>query len=251
VGPCQASAASDVDFSIAKVEGDQDTMKKVAKFMLNSFWLPQVSATESDMDPKVMSDLITAIQEDLMQRYGSLMGKRQFDSYLLTAMSPGDNNEIIGVVGIDVTLLNKVSKSIFSRDEAEKELTNALSSMGPKQRREYKGATIHELVPGLLPPEVSACALLSNLAVGVNHRRKGIAQVLCQRVDEIVKEEWGFESLSLRVEASNSPARKLYEESLNFKSVWSEPDAMAYRVDVSKGAFDETTAETLLLSKDL
>ena len=242
------STASDVDFSIQSIDGDEDSVSRVASFMLKSFWLPQVSVTEAEIDPAIVSGITYSIQQDLFNRYGALMGKRKFESSLLTAKSPGDD-KILGVVGVDVTLINKSTETVFTRDQAEKELTNVLSSIGPKQRRQFKDATIHDIVAELLPNEISACVLLSNLAVCPTQRRRGVAKILCEKVESLVKDEWGFDRMYLRVEAGNAPARKLYEEKLAYELVWSEPNAPAYRVCVDKVAFDEIESETLLLAK--
>jgi ribosomal protein S18 acetylase RimI-like enzyme len=93
--------------------------------------------------------------------------------------------------------------------------------------------------------------VLSNLAVSPNYRRQGIAFKLCKEVERLVKEEWSFDTLHLRVESSNDAARALYEKYLNYQLEWVERDAVALRVDLSTGNFVECTSDTLTLVKSL
>lgn len=52
---------------------------------------------------------------------------------------------------------------------------------------------------------------LCNLAIAPRARRAGLARILCRTVENLVYYEWGGSSLTLQVERSNAPARRLYE----------------------------------------
>ena len=66
--------------------------------------------------------------------------------------------------------------------------------------------------------------LMSNLAVGREFRRKGIAEKLVTEVERIVQYEWGYNDCYLYVEERNRAAVKLYQK-LGYKKQWVDKDA--------------------------
>ncbi|KAG8469927.1 hypothetical protein KFE25_006382 [Diacronema lutheri] len=66
-------------------------------------------------------------------------------------------------------------------------------------------------------------AVLSNLVVEPRARRRGIARKLVRKCEDEVR-AWGFDKLYLKVEAPNSPARKLYEK-LGYRTVMIDSSA--------------------------
>eukprot|EP00591_Stephanopyxis_turris_P010817 CAMPEP_0195507808 /NCGR_PEP_ID=MMETSP0794_2-20130614/1181_1 /TAXON_ID=515487 /ORGANISM="Stephanopyxis turris, Strain CCMP 815" /LENGTH=285 /DNA_ID=CAMNT_0040634607 /DNA_START=122 /DNA_END=979 /DNA_ORIENTATION=- len=236
--------------TIDEVDGEENSIKKAAKFMLESFWLPQLADNSSDVSPTTYNKFSSDVFEDLMASYGERMGKRAFNSRLISASEEGGGG-ILGVVGIDVALLDRENKIVFSRAKSEQMMTKAVSSLGPKQRREYKNTPVQDMASELLGSEMSAIVLLSNLSVSPNARRMGLGKKLCLEAERVVKEEWGFDEIYLRVEADNSGARGLYENTLNYKLDWVEEGAVAVRPNAENGEFEEITADTHTLVKAL
>lgn len=66
--------------------------------------------------------------------------------------------------------------------------------------------------PPLFQPWSTKYLYLSNLAVNVDYRRRGIAQQLLQRCERIAL-DWGFHDLYLHVLENNHQARRLYRKS--------------------------------------
>jgi GNAT superfamily N-acetyltransferase len=66
--------------------------------------------------------------------------------------------------------------------------------------------------------------LMSNLAVGRNFRRKGIAEDLVVAAEDLARKQWGFDSCYLYVEKKNTAAIKLYRK-LGYKKSWEDPNA--------------------------
>ncbi len=66
--------------------------------------------------------------------------------------------------------------------------------------------------------------LMSNLAVGREFRRKGIAEKLVTEVERVVQYEWGYDECYLYVEERNKPAVKLYQK-LGYRKVWVDKEA--------------------------
>ena len=239
-------ATSNSDYSVAFCSGDEESISRAAKFMVDSFWLPQgISATS----PIQYGGFTWAVAEDLMQRYGETMGARTFDSRLVIA-TPRDDSTIVGMVALDVTLISAEQMLMRNRGESESILKDAINALGPKQRRQYKGSSIQNIVESLLPPQ-KAVVVLSNLAVNPSFRRNGVALRLCNEVERIAKEDWGFDELYLRVESSNVAARALYETQLSYRLAWVEKNAVALRADLKSGNFVECASDTLILVKSL
>eukprot|EP00536_Pseudo-nitzschia_multiseries_P000975 jgi/Psemu1/179932/e_gw1.12.85.1 len=66
--------------------------------------------------------------------------------------------------------------------------------------------------------------LMSNLAVGREFRRKGIAEKLVSEVERMVRYEWGYDDCYLYVEERNKPAVRLYQK-LGYKKLWVDKEA--------------------------
>jgi len=86
--------------------------------------------------------------------------------------------------------------------------------------------------------------LMSNLAVGKKFRRKGIAEDLVKAVEDLVRNEWGYDDCYLFVEERNKPGVKLYRK-LGYKVKWTDETATTL-VPRSNGSM--ATSPTVLLS---
>jgi len=229
---------------------DETSIKEAANFMVDSFWLqsPQQLTTNNDasISDGVKQSLTNLQFQDLSDKYGERMGKRVLQSCLLTAK---DNQNILGIIGLEVCLLNKQTKKVLSAETSENMLKQAVASLGPKQRRQYKNSPASELATELLPPELQLVCCLSNLSTSPNARRLGLGVKLCKEVEDVAK-GFGFESLFLRVEKENVAARGLYDK-LGYVETFSDVDALGLRVDGDSGTFVEVTAETLVMEKVL
>lgn len=236
-------------------EFDLSAMQAAASFMVDSFWLssPQQLVLTGPEDGSVTVEsrksLVEIQAEDLMDKFGERLGKRMLDASLITALDD-KTDEMVGIVGVEVRLLDKSDGSIWGPVASSDKIKNAVASLGPKQRRQYKDATVQVIAAELLPPELETIALLSNLSVSPKARRQGLAQRLCEKV-ELVARSWGYSELYLKVEAENEAARALYEQKMRFREVGIMKDAPAIRVDAKQGEFVEIPADTLVLSKSI
>jgi len=66
--------------------------------------------------------------------------------------------------------------------------------------------------------------LMSNLAVGRDFRRKGIAEKLVNEAERMVRYEWGYSDCYLYVEERNKAAVRLYQK-LGYKKMWVDKEA--------------------------
>jgi len=249
-----------MDVKLTPLDGSETSVINAAKFMVDAFWLqsPQ-QLIDGGGDPSAVSEAtkssLTNIQaDDLLSKYGERMGKRKLDALIVVASDGSKDtkslsaNDILGLVTIEVRLLN--SNDLLSADESEFRLTQAVASLGPKQRREYKDASVLDIARELLPPEVTAVCSLSNLCTSPKARRMGIAAKLCSEAERLAKEELSFDEIYLSVEAENEAAKKLYETKLGYQCKF-ETNAVALRVDAERGGFVEVESDIVVMSKKL
>jgi ribosomal protein S18 acetylase RimI-like enzyme len=242
--------------SISPIESEAD-LQKAAAFMVDAFWFnsPQGLVVDGDaVSDSAKKSLIQEQADDFQDKYGERMGKRALDTMLIQAID-STTNEIVGLVGLEVSLLDKDIGDTLSTTKSEALLKTAVASLGPKERRQYKSATADEIATELLPPHLTAVAVLSNLVVSPTARRRGIANTLCAQVEGIASstddnaKKWGYDALYLRVEKDNEAARTLYETKLGFAEKYALPGATGVRV--KDGSFSEVKADILVLCKDL
>lgn len=244
------------NIKLKKMSGDEVPLRNAAGFMVESFWLnsPQnllIGDSTSALSESTKKVLIDAQASDFADKYGERVGKRLFSSILLEAFSEEKPGETLGIVGIEMSLFDTARKTILNPQAGEGFVKKTISSLGPKQRRLYKNSSVIELAEQLLPSQLNACAVLSNLSVSPNARRMGIAEKLCEEAARFVKDEWKFSKIYLKVEAENIAARGLYESKLGYNVEFSDKGATAIRIDTETGNFEEVGAETVIMSKDL
>lgn len=242
-----STAADTVSMGRITSEGD---IQLAAAFMVDAFWLnsPQGLVLDESVNENTKKGLIQHQVDDLLEKYGERMGKRSLDTVLIQAVD-SSTKEILGLVGLEVSLLNKDIGDTLSTTKSDNLLKNAVASLGPKDRRLYKSASVQQIATELLPPELEAVAVLSNLVVSPTARRRGIAQMLCAQVERVANDEWGYPTLYLRVEQDNAAARTLYETKLGFSEKYVLPGAMGVRIQ--DGSFSMIQADTLVLCKNL
>lgn len=255
-----ATSKESMDVKLTPLDGSETSVINAAKFMVDAFWLqsPQ-QLIDGGGDPSTISDAtkasLTNIQaDDLLSKYGERMGRRKLDALIVVASDGSSDtkslsaDDILGLVTIEVRLLN--SNDLLSADESEFRLTQAVASLGPKQRREYKDASVLDIARELLPPEVTAVCSLSNLCTSPKARRMGIAAKLCSEAERLAKDELNFDEIYLRVESENSAAKRLYEDKLGYKCKF-EANSVALRVDAERGGFVEIDSDIVVMSKKL
>ena len=242
-----SAAAESVSIGPIVTEGD---IQIAAEFMVDAFWLnsPQGLVLDESVSERTKAVLIQQQADDLQEKYGERMGKRSLDTVLIRAVD-SSTKEILGLVGLEVSLLNKDIGDTLSTTKSDNLLKNAVASLGPKDRRLYKSASVQQIATELLPSELEAVAVLSNLVVSPTARRRGIAQSLCAQIERVAHAEWGYPTLYLRVERDNAAARTLYETKLGFSEQYVLPGAMGVRI--KDGSFSVIEADTLVLCKEL
>lgn len=254
----EGSDREGISVGIAPSSDDKQSISEAAKFLVDSFWLdgrhlvPQSAkgdkaATSVSDDVKESLYLQQAV--DLMEKYGERMGKRLLNSCILTA-TENDTGDILALLCVSTLLFDSTAEKLITYEDSEQLLKVAVAGLGPKERRKYKDASVDEIASNLLGEnDVEAVCCISNLAVSPNARRLGIASKLCEEAERIASVAWGNDVMVLKVESDNTKARNLYEKKLNYVVKYSEPAALAYRVDAESGQFVESRADTLLLVK--
>lgn len=243
---------------------DGKSLNQAAAFMVDAYWLSSPASLIADDSLSLLSSDSTKITldearkqltytqlGDFAERYDGKRKDRLLHSRLLTAIgSTADSTEsdILGLVGMEVRLCDKKSNVIHSTKKSEEILENFVNG----EKDEMKGLPhcVPKLVDELLPPELSAVCVLSNLAVSSKARRQGLATKLCREVERLAESYCGCDEVYLEVEENNIAARRLYEEKLGYKLRCKE-DAPAKRVDLTTGSFVNVMVPTLVLVKNV
>jgi ribosomal protein S18 acetylase RimI-like enzyme len=233
------------------VISDSETfLNHAGSFLVSNFWL---GSDHHMLEGKAMTDdarmnLVIEQAADLQEKYGERMGKRLNNCCVIGALDE-ETKELIGLATLKETLL--IDNDVLESEKAESIAKNAVAALGPKQRREYKNAPIRKIADELLSENTKAVCVMSNLAVGKKARRRGVARALCQEVEAMAGEDWGFDEVHLLVESENTAARTLYEKKLGYKPVFMNEGATALRIDFETGDFLEIKQDTLIMAKKL
>ena len=231
------------------VSSDNERFINMAgSFLVDNFWLnSRHHNIKREITSEMRMSLVVEQCADLQEKYGEILGKRLLKSCVMGALEP-ETKEMVGVVTLKETVL--VEEEVLESERAEVISKNAIAALGPKQRREYKDASIDKIATELLSPDSKAIAVLSNLATDAQKRNRGIAKTLCEECENLAK-EWGYTELYLLVESENEAARKLYQNKLGYKVSFTKEAETALRADVESGTFTEVKKNTLVLVKNL
>lgn len=242
-----AEAPPAVQLVISDSEG---FLNAAGSFLVDAFWLGSehfMLEENVEMTPDARMNLIVEQAADLQEKYGERMGRRLANACVVGALDE-ETKELIGLATLKETLM--INNNVVESEKAEAIAKNAVASLGPKQRREYKSAPIAKIADELLSPDTKGVTILSNLAVSKKARRKGVARALCDEI-EALSGDWGFSEVHLLVESENKAARTLYENKLGYELVATNVAAPALRVDFETGSFVQIDQDTLVMAKQL
>jgi GNAT superfamily N-acetyltransferase len=96
--------------------------------------------------------------------------------------------------------------------------------------------------------ETARVPLMSNVAVSIQFRRKGIAELLVSEIERVAF-EWGHDNCYLYVDKENFPAVKLYEK-LGYRKVWIDTDGKT-QFPTANGNFQSRTTSIVCMKKVL
>mmetsp|Transcript_8394 Transcript_8394/g.20750 ORF Transcript_8394/g.20750 Transcript_8394/m.20750 type:complete len:318 (-) Transcript_8394:321-1274(-) len=232
------------------ISDSEGFLNAAGSFLVDSFWLASDHhklKQDAEMGADARMNLIIEQAADLQEKYGERMGRRLANAVVIGALDE-ETKELIGLATLKETLM--ISNEILEPEKSEAIAKSAVAALGPKQRREYKSASISKIAEELLSPDTKAVCVLSNLAVGKKARRRGVARALCDEVDALA-DDWKFTEVHLLVESENTAARTLYEEKLGYDLVCTNVAAPALRVDFDTGGFIQVKQDTLIMAKQL
>ena len=235
------------------LDGTDEAIERSAKFIVDNFWLssPQQllldDTSAADIPESSYLSLCNVQFADLQEKYGERLTRRKLDALMIAALD--DGGDLAGIVTLEVAVMDTQTKELMSPSTSEFRITQAVASLGPKQRREFKNAHVIDIANELLPPTQTAVVTLSNLCVSPTVRRKGIAAQLCGEAERMTRDSLGYSALHLRVESSNEAAKRLYEK-IGYDALF-ECESPVLRVDANAGGFVEIDSETTIMKKEL
>lgn len=146
--PVVASATS-VAYDITKVKGDDASLKRAAAFFVNGFWVASTTSGDAALNEKGMEQLCRLQTDDMVGRYGDLVGTRRLESSLFLAQDPS-SGELAGCVGVEMALVDASCGKVLSRAQGESLFNSELASMSPKERNSYRKMDAYDLTDELV-----------------------------------------------------------------------------------------------------
>lgn len=183
------------NLKIVKSAGDEDKLVNAGTFFIGAFWANKVGGGAKTLSKGQAATLERQQIAEFKKRYrsrapkggGKLPGKMSgwiSDDKAELVLLTAGKGEIVGVAGIEVETIKKMDG--------------------------YDG--------NFRGP------LMSNLAIGQNYRRKGLAEDLVRAAEKIARKEWGYDECYLYVEKRNAPAVKLYQK-MGYRTIWEDDTA--------------------------
>jgi len=202
---------------VAPSLGQDDKLIEAGKFFADAFWASKPGGTKS-LSSKQNKLLTNQQISEFRKRYAQRLGKSQLDrrSELMLCLEKG-TGEVVGCAGIE---LDNINNKKSNRSNVQSTASN-----------------------------ISRKPLMSNLAVGKQYRRKGVAEDLVLATEALVRNQWGYEECYLFVEKKNTPAIKLYRK-LGYKKVWQDDDAKTI-TPKDNGSIDTTSTTIICMKKNL
>ena len=169
-----------------KTASSENEMNQAAAFLASQMY-------DADMPNGQRRELQRLEYVDLMNRYGGRTGIRKYPSALLLAI---ENEEIIGMVGIDCQIYDEQDKKFIPM----KYVTKSYDEPGKK-----------------------VVQVLANLAIRRDKRKKGLGRLLLNACADTSK-SFGYDELYLQVDSTNKAAQSLYRKE-GYKQIFADPNA--------------------------
>jgi len=213
------------EYEIRPAKGNEAQVGEAADFFVDGFWLAGTTTAEVQLSDNERSQMVKLSSDDMMGRYGDLVGQRRLRSKLYVARDSA--GALVGCVGVEAAMVDMVDRRVLSRTQGEALFAREFAAMGGAERGLYRKMSVAELTAELLP-EYKVFGLLANLAVAPSTRRSGLARRLCAQCDTVAA-EWGMPAISLQVDSTNVAANSLYA-ALGYTEIWrSETPALRLR----------------------
>ena len=205
------------EYEIKPAKGTEEKMAEAADFFVDGFWLAGTTTAGVELSGSERSQLAKLSTDDMMGRYGELVGQRRLRSKLYVARDSAGT--IVGCVGVEAAMVDMVDSRVLTRAQGEALFAQEFAVMGGAERGLYRKMSLAELTEELLP-EYKCFGLLANLAVAPSTRGKGLARRLCAQCDTAAA-KWELPAISLQVDGANTAANSLYA-SLGYSEIWQD-----------------------------
>mmetsp|Transcript_23350 Transcript_23350/g.28099 ORF Transcript_23350/g.28099 Transcript_23350/m.28099 type:complete len:250 (-) Transcript_23350:56-805(-) len=191
--------------------GDEKVLVEAADFFTDAFWAGKVGGGIQELLDFQRKSIRKQQVQEFRKRYGAKMNKREEDRRSELLITTNGAGELMGCAGLEVDRI-------------------PATSLTDSQTMTY-------------------APLMSNLAVGNKFRRRGIAEELVKKAEELARKEWGCNECYLYVEKRNKPAIKLYGK-LGYRKVW-EDDSARTLIPNETGGLQNTGTTIVCMKKKM
>jgi ribosomal protein S18 acetylase RimI-like enzyme len=197
--------------TIQPSDGDDEILINAAKTFTIAFWNGKTGGVK-ELSTKQSKSLTKSQITEFRRRYGFKMNNpsaRNDKRSELVVCENKKNGDIMGCAGIEVCKIQTPN-----------------------------GKSIEFNAP-----------LMSNLAVGKEYRRRGLAEDLVKAAEQLALREWGYDECYLFVEKQNKAAVRLYRK-LGYKNMW-EDDTATTLVPTARGSVISAPTVIICMKKKL
>ena len=115
-GLTRRNGASSEDTSVVEIvslSGDEESIQRASRFMVDSFWLGNklVQQSSGSITGKDQRDLVQEQAFDFSSTYGEIMGRRKLEAGLAAAVEDGDIIGLVGTLSTPMTRLRQCAST--------------------------------------------------------------------------------------------------------------------------------------------
>ena len=116
------------EYEIRPAKGIEEQMAEAAEFFVDGFWLAGTTTGAVELSGSERAQLTKLSTDDMMGRYGELVGQRRLRSKLYVARDSA--GALVGCVGVEAAMIDMVDRRVLTRAQGEALFAQEFASMG-------------------------------------------------------------------------------------------------------------------------
>ena len=116
------------EYEIRPAKGIEEQMAEAAEFFVDGFWLAGTTTGAVELSGSERAQLTKLSTDDMMGRYGELVGQRRLRSKLYVARDSA--GALVGCVGVEAAMIDMVDRRVLTRAQGEALFAQEFAAMG-------------------------------------------------------------------------------------------------------------------------